>query len=816
MKPLKLKLSAFGPFAEQSLVDFEALGEDGLFLISGDTGAGKTTLFDAISFALFDSPSGVNRTSASLRSDYAAIETETYVELWFSHKGRPYYIRRSPEYMRPKLRGKGETRRPASALLKMPDGSVLEGASAVTAGVKELLGMDWRQFKQIAMLAQGEFLAVLNADSKTRGELFRKIFNTAPYARVSELLKERNSRLQRQWEDGKRKTLQYLEGISCAADSDCREMLYGFKEQPDYYAVQDILEAMERVQKEDAQALASLKEAEAAVTDCIAGLAARQERLSGLFLRKRESDGRLKRMEDDLKRAETREKALMEEKRQADQVLSQMRDYPRQLEQMLVDITRRREQTAQDEKQREQLLTEAKRLSEMQKRLKQQQRVYMQASKSYEERQQRCLKGERLYFHGQAGLLAGQLVEGEPCPVCGSLTHPARAARLAQAPGQKELEAEKAGAEEARERMTAASLACSASQAASEERQERLRALLIELGKAASPGAELLQLAREAAEQKSRAIKEAVSEIEERQQKHQTMSAAYEQASARAARLEKEEAVYAEQLVQLKKRLREQKEEKEDVDRKLAALAQEYGGSAGLDRLAESLTEQMTEEKRKKERLAREVAAVSGRLAQNKGLMKQAKEAMEECLETEKSWQTCSLLSKTANGEQGSAGRLAFEQYVQAYYFEQVIAEANKRLYRMSNSQFALFRRESAIDRRSRTGLELEVMDYYTGKRRSVKSLSGGESFQAALALALGLSDFMQRFTGGMEVDALFVDEGFGSLDENALAQAVDTLYALTEGNRMVGIISHVSELKERLEKQIIIEKTMAGSRVRQ
>ncbi|HEX3026485.1 MAG TPA: SbcC/MukB-like Walker B domain-containing protein [Clostridia bacterium] len=172
-------------------------------------------------------------------------------------------------------------------------------------------------------------------------------------------------------------------------------------------------------------------------------------------------------------------------------------------------------------------------------------------------------------------------------------------------------------------------------------------------------------------------------------------------------------------------------------------------------------------------------------------------------------------LSKTANGELSGRQKLAFEQYVQASYFNRIIQRANTRLDRMTDGRFELRRRESAADLRSQTGLELDVLDHYTGKIRTVKSLSGGESFKASLSLALGLSDVIQSHAGGVEVDTMFIDEGFGSLDSESLEQAIRTLCELTDGNRLVGIISHVSELKERIDRQVVITKSPTGSVIR-
>ena len=216
--------------------------------------------------------------------------------------------------------------------------------------------------------------------------------------------------------------------------------------------------------------------------------------------------------------------------------------------------------------------------------------------------------------------------------------------------------------------------------------------------------------------------------------------------------------------------------------------------------------------RREKESLAEKMEEIRFQTNQNVGILKKVATAYTEQKDKTDEFAVYERLSKTANGNLSGKAKIAFEQYVQAFYFDQILAAANDRLTVMTNSQYELKRKEEATNLRKNTGLDLEVLDHYSGRCRSVKTLSGGESFKAALSLALGLSDIMQRFAGGIQVDAMFVDEGFGSLDSNSLEQALSALNALTIGNRLVGIISHVNELKERIDKQILLEKKREGS----
>ena len=171
-------------------------------------------------------------------------------------------------------------------------------------------------------------------------------------------------------------------------------------------------------------------------------------------------------------------------------------------------------------------------------------------------------------------------------------------------------------------------------------------------------------------------------------------------------------------------------------------------------------------------------------------------------------------LSDTANGKLNRKAKIELETYIQMAYFDRILRRANLRLMTMSSGQYEMKRRESADNKKDKSGLELNVIDHYNGSERSVKTLSGGETFQASLSLALGLSDEIQSMAGGIQMDAMFVDEGFGSLDEDALNQAVKALGNLAEGKKLVGIISHVSELKDRIDKKIVITKNRSGERV--
>ena len=230
MRPLKLTLSAFGPYAGHTEIDLEKLGEKGLYLITGDTGAGKTTIFDAITYALYDAPSGTNRDTSMFRSKYASPETPTFVEMTFSCGGKVYTVKRNPEYERPARRGSKMTKQRAEAELHLPDGRVLDKPKEVNAELTQIIGLDRSQFSQIAMIAQGEFLKLLTAETKDRQEIFRKIFKTNCYEVLQNRLKDSANTLYRKCEAARASVQQYIGGIVCAEGDMLREKAQQAKE----------------------------------------------------------------------------------------------------------------------------------------------------------------------------------------------------------------------------------------------------------------------------------------------------------------------------------------------------------------------------------------------------------------------------------------------------------------------------------------------------------------------------------------------------------------------------------------------------------
>ena len=912
MRPLKLTLSAFGPYAGRMELDFESLGTGGLYLITGDTGAGKTTIFDAISFALFGEASGTNREPGMLRSKYADPATPTEVELVFCYAGREYTITRNPEYLRPKGRGDGFTKRAADARLVYPDGHVITRLREVNTAVREILGLDREQFSQVAMIAQGDFLKLLLADTKERQKIFRNIFHTNLYVELQDRLSRQTNAVKNQWEDVLSSIRQYMEGIACAEDSPLSEparqaregnlpveevigLLDGLVSEDQ--ACQRALDA--RLQKTEARLEAvvallargeSRQQLEASLAQKKAGAEAaqslllqRQERLAAElarkprqeFLRKEITAIDLTLPEYD-RLAQLRKALSASEKQKADaeaaitgtqeakaaltQQLQALRQERLTLEALGAEkekLLRQKQESHAKREQLQELVHSAAALRDQQTRWEAAREQYLAAEQKSAALLQDYDAKNKAFLDEQAGVIAAGLEDGMPCPVCGSVHHPAPA-RIAEAAPTEETvkkartayekaarQTEKASAAAAREKGKAAGQ--------SEALQKRLNTLLnlsdMEEGEALARAevARLNQsvtdieaeLNRIAARQERRdALEVCLPEMETQlsaaeetvnSEKEKLASAAAsarsltEQIAALQQKLafDSRSAAMAQrslldrELQSLQAALEQAEKDHTDCRERLTAL------TASIEQLAKQLedTAQVdmqagTQEKAhltaEKAEILKQQKAVHTRLTANTACRDSifSRSAELSALEEQQKWMRA--LADTANGNVRGKERIMLETYIQTTYFDRIVARANVRLLKMTGGQYELKRRKTADNMRSQSGLELDVTDHYNGTQRSVKTLSGGESFQASLALALGLSDEVQMSTG-IQLDTLFVDEGFGSLDPESLNQAYGTLVSLTEGNRLVGIISHVSELKERIDRQIIVTKEKSG-----
>lgn len=751
MKPTSLVLSGWGPYRGVEQADFETM-QQGLFLVSGPTGSGKTTIFDGITFALYGEVSGSIREKDSLRSDFADASTPTFVTLNFTHRGKQYRVTRNPKYDRPKLKGEGMTTEPEGGELYEGETLLASGSSQVTERVTGLLGLDYRQFRQISMIAQGEFQQLLVSSSKERTQIFRDIFQTWIYDTMTALLSARVKALNGRIDEVKHRADE-ITGTFRIENGDWEELKS--KKNRNYRKILDFIE-----QEDD-----RLESRERELASCLGELDRSYKEQVRAIEELRSGNQAVRKYENDRKTLEK-----LEEERDS------LKEQKRELAKAYGRIPVRRERLEGKKSELRVLEEQKKGLASWQaacRQLTERQETYLKLDGEAKEKKRIYEYQDDCFKKAAAGIIARDLTEGIPCPVCGSTVHPVPASMEGEVPDEKEIRRLKADYEAASEKASAAAGAAAALVGAVKNMEENLGVMDLSDGgeKALLEIGEKLKLLEEETKQEEKEIRDCEKE--------------YQDCSVK---LEKQKAAYS----QLKASIRVPKQ---------TELVDLSGFEAAL-----------SECERDRKQTAREKERTGAALALNRQSLSTLKGHLEvkEKLETE--YGVVRELERAAGGYNGR--NLVFEQYVLSVYFEDILRAANRRLLKMSGERYELHRLERARDRRSRESMEMEVLDQYTGKRRSVKSLSGGEAFNAALALALGTSDVIQSYAGGIQVEALFVDEGFGSLDAEALEQAVAILTSLSGGSSMVGIISHVEELKEQIGSHILVEKTNQGSRI--
>lgn len=865
MKPQKLILSGWGPYKDKTVIDFTKLNTE-LFLITGQTGAGKTTLFDAISYALFGILSGEVREKGTVRSDFADENTQTYVELFMTHKGLPYHIVRNPEYMRPKKKKGGEnafTKEKENAALTLPDGSTIAGNQDVTAKMEELLGVDGRQFRQISMIAQGEFARMLLASPAEKTAIFRELFGTGIYAAVQSGLKERSSHLYRDYMNYKHKMEEDVALLELQEEE--WEQLTSH-EQPDYKALEQYLETYLETQK---TVIRDAKKIEASLQEKLLKL---KEKLTKV----RENNKRFDELEetkerlDELKSRKTyfqkhneaiailqAARLLALEEKAVLQTIQSAEDEGKRLKQLqaayevCVEEMKAQEslfgnqeriraafslrmQIEENEKNRKQANDK---LENIRMFLAKAQEAYLNAGRVFEEEKKRFEEADKLYKNAVIGIAASYLKEGEPCPVCGSVEHPNIARLAEEVPDEKELEKLKARMEEAGQeasRFYENALRYRNEEKVFGQESEELqdKAAILKQKEKELPGeireyitvtepsvfekALLVYVENQSkSEEICKQIGLSTAEYERKHAKSREAEMAFGQKRASAGFADdKQYAEAVNNVDALAKMEQEAAEYREKLHATQELFAHLKEALKGHKRMEAAKTEQDFEESQAtleevRKKLQRELTKAQQIERSLAGIRKNRREA--EKIRAE--YGIVKDLDELANGN--NSRRLVFEQYVLAGYFEQILKAANLRLFDMTDGRYELIRSKQVSDGRKKDNLEILVMDYYTGKERSVKTLSGGETFKASLALALGMSDCIQARNGGIRVETLFIDEGFGALDEESLEQSCAVLQSLAGYDRMIGIISHVPELRERIESQIIIEKKNYGSSVK-
>ena len=944
MRPEKLTISAFGPYADRTEIDFSRLGDSGLYLITGDTGAGKTTIFDAITFALYGQASGQVRDSAMFRSKYADTATETFVELVFSYQGKKYQVFRSPEYMAPKKRGTGLTLRKAEAQLIYPDErQPVTKARDVTRAIEELLGLDYEQFTQIAMIAQGDFQKLLLAGTVQRGEIFRQIFHTGIYQQVQLKLKEAAQSRYKEYDEMRRSIAQYLDGVKLrqregTEAEEFAELKKGKFEGKLERSLEILKSFIDQGEKRESELLKQEQEVDQKIRtmENILHLSAQKRNLEqkkdfarkqleqllpdlekasgeaekykdadqkcealGILIREKQEQlkkyqvlEQLKKELDEirmqLKKCRAGQEANIRQEQQLHKDMEQLKKERSLLENSQLDLQKaitEKEKRTQRKSELNGLETEMREFKGLYEATKEQQKKYQAA---YEKAQQQSEYYQQIFhsfLDAQAGILAQELKENEPCPVCGSLSHPhpriiskgrtvtqeildnekIKLDKLEKISADQSLEAGKlkersnaswkqivSGAEELleefqefrketkngngqagdfrtvwkqmilminREKEQCKNLLTESDRKIREaeentKRKQKVEKLLEKLEKEK----DILQEKKNSCDREQTGLTTKASE-NEKQQKNAAEEIRQVHSEAGKEVLEKEIREKQQEYIDLKENSRKMKETFERFQAEKARITstiktldeqQKEIGEIREDEIREQYTESTTQKTELAEKRKELFSIQSGNLE----IFRKVQKRKEEMTKAEAEYVWMKNLSDTANGNLNGKAKIELETYIQMAYFDRILRRANVRLMTMSSGQYELKRQEQSENRKEKAGLDLNVIDHYNGTERSVKTLSGGESFQASLSLALGLSDEIQASAGGIRLDSMFVDEGFGSLDEEALSQAVKALSSLADGHRMVGIISHVAELKDRIENKIIVTKQCSGKGV--
>ena len=924
MKPLKLTMSAFGSYAGKNVIDFT--GQQGIFLITGDTGAGKTTIFDAITYALYNQTSGGERNGNMMRSQYAQQETETYVELEFLYRGQTYRVRRNPDYKITKTLKNGKIREqkvPHSVELTLPDGTVFpEKKNATDAKIIEILGLTADQFSQIVMIAQGDFLKLLYTKSDERKMIFSKLFRTDIYWKIQENLRRKSMEMDERIQENDRAFEQEKSRIILLPESEelpldelverLRERLKdALKEQnlrranveelnkkiTKYEEINKLFRSLEKIRqtgkelearqaesKERRQQIENARKADKvlvaeqqnlrqqqeveqsaqAIAKMTETLANNQEMFETLKTQQQEAEAKQKREAADIQK----KMLALEQSFPSYEALQNARSEEQQAKKVWEDLGKTSEESFHKKKAG---------IAALKEQQKQQEQVVEQTKKNWEQTSLSASESAKHYEHmyeaflkEQAGILAENLSAGCPCPVCGSTVHPDPAKLSDHAVTELEVEQAKktrAAAEEKRD------MAYAAFEAEKTEKQKLAQAVekeeadfvlaqtiakqqrkeaeqnYVSLQKIAEQIREKLvypslaeakkqyaamQKALEAAEQEIERKRQKVSELAEAMNtlKGQKLAEEENQKTAKklAAKTEKEyaklleksgfvsEETYHLAILPERSRSKLEREEKEyesqclrqQSEQKL--LEKQVSGKTYTD--TTELNEQLKAEKQALKEAEKTYMELHTAYENDRSVLQNCAVYLEKGKKLESEDQVIKSLSKTANGRLSGSAKIDFETYIQRQYFKQIIHEANKRLLTMSNHQFILKLKEEAnTGRKTNEGLDLSVYSLVTDSERDVKTLSGGESFLAALAMALGLSDIVERSAGAIHPDMMFIDEGFGSLDAQSRQQAIEVLGELAGDSRMVGIISHVTELKEQIDRKLVVSRTDKGSR---
>ncbi len=916
MKPINLDICGFGPFAESIKIDFSKLGSTGLYLITGDTGAGKTTIFDAITFSLFGEASGEAKDDSMLRCKFSAEDIPTYVEMEFSYHSNHYKIKRSPRYFRPSKRKNGElVEQKANAVFTTPS-KVYEGVAECNAAIESLIGLNKDQFCQIAMIAQGDFLKLLFASTKERMEIFRKLFKTDKFKALAERLSLVSREAKNDYERVKIELAECLSTVIPPVDSlsknDFEEVLTK--------GIVDIKQPEELISgfiKEDEISLKKNREKEETIAKEIEKNSNLQTAAKGYFI----TLSQINRLTEELKNAQTTLAKISEEvdtlpnreneltrliankaklealrpkyeqfdslKIKLEEALNKLANFEKTLNEhndilekntsLIKELKEKQSDSAKLKEQLHELQLSAHQLTvriDASKSLscdfekyvglssdyKQILLDYERTYNEYQEANTLYQQLNKIYLDEQAGVLAQGLKKGVPCPVCGSEEHPHPAMLSGNAPDKEELKKKQ---NECKILLDAATTKAEKAHSIKGE-CDTLYAGILKSAKEILPNFDEESIAEKISSElnevhnKITSLSDEINEIKE-------LIIFAQNAESRLNQAELEQNEIKGKISNINNSISYESANKENLLKQMNELKNEleFQSAEALERGIKELSLRIDNENSNIKNIKDEYAQaekqvtslkssitelnkgiiegeyksddyyvkihselndrrsvinnlilqINHRLETNKTALNKLNILDEKSLSIQKKYSVIKSLSDTANGNVSGREKLSLETFAQIAYFERILRRANLRLLSMTGGRYELTRNIDAKDYKHQSGLELNVIDHYkNGTVRSVKSLSGGESFKASLALALGLADEVQSSAGGIKLDTMFIDEGFGSLDENSLESAISTLKKLGDSNKLIGIISHVSSLKTAIDRQILVSYNENGS----
>ena len=926
MRPLKLSFESFNSYANNTSIDFEDFNSNGIFLITGPTGSGKTTIFDAIKYALYGEASGEDRKNISNFnfSDFANPGAQSTVTFEFLHRGVKYRIERISSYQVSKKNKTPETdkktpdKKTTVNFYQMIDGEeklLASNTKKVNEEVQNLLGIDKNQFSQIVMIAQGDFSKILTANGSDREKLLRNIFNTEIYQQLQERLKTNTSQLEKEHEINLATAKNALQEINLNDQEQSDKVLEYLNNEKTILShldeIHTFIEEQNSALNEEAQSLDSktikLSNRKDALTGYLSQLESNQkikdqisacneyldlhkpilDQKESAYLKAKKNESEIERLHSDIPKLEEKMRRYDSASKQVESIEleiiklnSQLLEHKQQIE--LLDKKSTETQALQNGlKEKKQCLeensnklTEIDRLiSEIEqtvkrkenadaylKELEEEQAALEELSIKCNHYEEAYLSAEQKFSAAQAGILASKLIEGSPCPVCGSIHHPQVAALSNDVPSETEIKNLKDTMESIRQKKQKQSEAVTASETKfdfenNEFNQSFTQVLslvhLIDEFKNVDSFEELMHANKILIQQKSaiesqnkeKEILESrinqtdidLKNIEENKTKannsiqeltnrlnlrHGALSSikssgdlididkinvSLENAMTRLK-------ILSYQLAQSKEEFERESFEFENQKRLCQKLESQFDNTLCID--PSNLKDQIQEIVIEQQEIRNKIDEINHMISINESPLNTIKRIYHDAIATEKKYNTTKTLYDFVSGKSSNSesGCISLENYVQRTYLQRVVGAANDRLAVMTDSQFVL---KTKGDKKYKKNeyLDLEVTDLYTGKDRDVKSLSGGEKFMTSLALALGFSDVIQQDAGGIQLDSMFIDEGFGTLDSETLEQALRLLDQLsTNSNTLVGIISHVEELKNRIPQQIVVSKDLNGS----